>query len=96
VSLPVTVHDGDAWPWDALPEALRPRGFGRLAAFRFEVDPAAPTLAERAPLEASGVATTGTGAWRTRPWGAPEFDRALDAGGTTWLWFDGRFVGAPW
>jgi hypothetical protein len=26
VSLPVTVHDGDPWPWVALPDALRPRG----------------------------------------------------------------------
>ena len=96
VSLPVTVHDGDPWPWVALPDALRPRGFGRLAAFRFEVDPAAPALAERAPLEAPGVAAIGTGASRARAWDSPAFDRALDAGGTTWLWFDGRFVGAPW
>lgn len=97
IALPVAEHSGPppdagaSWPW-----AAHSRAFSRLAAFRFEVDPAAPALVERTPIEAPGAATVGAWPSPTRDPVAAAFDRALDVGDTAWLWYDGRYVGAPW
>lgn len=95
VALPVTVHEAASDEPSGAPTAARWAGFTRLAAFRWEIDPAAPALRERAPVAAPDAAATGTGAWRWRD-GDPRFDRAVDLGDTTWFWYDGRFAGAPW
>ena len=97
IALPVAVHDGESDPYAiGLPDALRTRAFTRLAAFRFEVDPGAPALVERPAVAAPDAAALGTGPYRTRSEPAGVFDRAIDVGNVTWLWYDGRFVGAPW
>lgn len=97
IALPVAEHAGTAASSDAsLPDAARWRAFTRLAAFRFVVDPTAPALVERAPVVAPQPATVGSAPYVSRDAAAAPFDRAIDAGDTGWLWFDGRFVGAPW
>lgn len=95
VALPVTVHEAASDEPPGTPLEARWAGFTRLAAFRWEVDPAAPALREHAPVVAADVAASGVGAWRWRS-GDPRFDRAVDLGDTTWLWYDGRFVGTTW
>ncbi|MFM1988784.1 MAG: hypothetical protein RJA99_1741 [Pseudomonadota bacterium] len=97
IALPVAEHSGPPLDDGATPPAAaRWRAFSRLAAFRFEVDPATPALVERGPIDAPGAATVGTLPWATRDPVAAAFDRALDVGDTAWLWYDGRYVGAPW
>jgi hypothetical protein len=97
IALPVAVHEGESDPYaTGLPEALRTRAFTRLAAFRFEIDPGAPALVERPAVAAPDAAAFGTGPYRRRAEPAGVFDRAIDVGNVTWLWYDGRFVGAPW
>ena len=97
IALPVAVHEGESDPYaTGLPEALRTRAFTRLAAFRFEIDPGAPALVERPAVAAPDAAALGTGPYRSRAEPAGAYDRAIDVGNVTWLWHDGRFVGAPW
>jgi hypothetical protein len=97
VALPVTVADGPV-PYTAAgwPDEAAWHGFSRLAAYRFEIDPAAPALVERAPIVAPSplLTTAGTTAWRAGVGAA--FDRALDLDGSTWLYYDGQFAGAAW
>jgi hypothetical protein len=97
IALPVAVHEGPSDPYATeLPDALRARAFTRLAAFRFEVDPGAPALVERPAVAAPDAAAAGDGPYRTRAEPAGAYDRAIDVGNVSWLWYDGRFVGAPW
>ena len=97
IALPVAEHAGAAVPDSGLQaEAARWRAFTRLAAFRFEVDPAAPALVERSAVEAPRPATVGTAPYVQRDPAAAPFDRAVDIGDTSWLWSDGRFSGARW
>jgi hypothetical protein len=97
IALPVAEHAGAAVPDSGLQaQAARWRAFSRLAAFRFEVDPAAPALVERSAVEAPRPATVGTAPFVQRDSAAAPFDRAVDIGDTTWLWSDGLFAGARW
>lgn len=95
IALPVTAHETVATEPASWPEVARWAGFTRLAAFRWEFDPATGTLTDRAPVVAAEAATSGgaTTRWRS---GDARFDRAIDVGDTTWFWYDGRFTGAPW
>jgi len=96
IALPVSVHEGVALdPWPGAPAAIGVRSFSRLAAHRFEIDPAMPTLVEREPLVAPDAAGV-DGVPRRRDAGAQAFDRSIHVGGETWLWYDGRLVGAAW
>jgi hypothetical protein len=97
IALPVAIHEGEAAP-DApgVPDGVRARGFTRLAAVRFEIDPGAPDLVDRAAVTAPGAAASGEGPYRSRAVPEALYDRAIDVGNTTWLWYDGRFEGAAW
>jgi hypothetical protein len=90
IGLPVTVQGQDP----AVPDTGTRSSpvHSRLAALRFEIDPAAPALAERAPVIAPDLRTES--GWRSGT-GMP-FDRALHVGDETWLWYDGRFTAAAW
>jgi len=97
IALPVAVHEGQTDPYPTgVPDAVRTRAFARLAAFRFEIDPAAPSLVERPAVTAPDAAALGAGPYRTRAQAAAAYDRAIDVGDVTWLWYDGRFVSAAW
>ena len=97
IALPVSVNEGPIpYTVPSMPDAAQWRAFSRLAAFRFEVDPAAPALAERAPVLASGAAGDGGTPPTGRSWPEADYDRAVDIGDTTWLWFDGRFTSGAW
>ncbi|HYF61020.1 MAG TPA: beta-propeller domain-containing protein, partial [Burkholderiaceae bacterium] len=97
IALPVWVHEGAAWPssWSE-PESLRPRDFSRLAAYRWNVDPATATLSDAPPVVAPDASTDGVAPMRGRAGASRAFDRAIDVGDTTWLWYDGRFAAGAW
>jgi hypothetical protein len=96
IALPVSVHAGaplELWP--GAPAAIGGRPFSRLAVHRFEVDLDAPALVEREALVAPDAGGTLGHDWG-RDAGRQAFDRGIHVGGETWLWYDGRLVGAAW